>query len=105
VVVEQKTKETYHKGEDNNYSKVCEAQRNKSMKPTPGRCTNCLDCPILTWRILVDVKGQEAAAAALVRGAIGLDPSRGDTLEVVTVPVYQPHAVLPVIPVGQLRTV
>jgi len=96
-VVVDKRPRTYHKGERQYYSKFCEAQRHKSNEAYTWTVYNCPRLSHLTCAILVTL-GSGGGRAALVRGAIGLDPSRGDTLEVVTVPVYQPHAVLPVIP-------
>jgi len=96
VVVEQKTNEEYVKAQpgdpesgekvDPKYQKICEAKRVKSDERYTWTVSKVPRVARLTCAVSLAVPKQEDNARKLVSAAIGIDESRGDTLNVASVP-------------------
>jgi len=69
------------------YEKICEVRKHKNNEAYSWVVHKLPRINKLTCAVLIDNKGQADNALALVRGAIGFDPSRGDEVNVAVVPM------------------
>lgn len=78
------------------YEKICEVRKHKNNEAYSWVVHKLPRINKLTCAVLIDTKGQADNALALVRGAIGFDPGRGDEVNVAIVPM--PIMTLPTLP-------